>query len=284
MHTIRLGLIGDNIADSKAPLLHEFAGQLHGIDVTYQRLVPRKLGLTAQELLVFCREHDFYGVNVTYPYKQLLATEVTITDESVQALGAINTVLFEPGGPQGFNTDYSGFIAAYCAILGLKPPRRSCILGAGGVGSAVAFALVQLGAQALSLFDLDTARAQALGQALKRKWSGLEVNVTNDINAAVDGAQGILNCTPVGMAGMEHAALVNADQLRGAKWAFDAVYTPEHTAFIENAKAARLATLSGFELFFFQGLHAFRHFTGIDLEQAELRNKLREVLRSGAAS
>ena len=284
MHTIRLGLIGDNIADSKAPLLHEFAGQLHGLDVTYQRLVPRKLGLTAQELLHFCREHDFYGVNVTYPYKQLLASEVTITDESVRALGAINTILFEPGGPQGFNTDYSGFIAAYCATLGLNPPRTSCILGAGGVGSAIAFALVQLGARAISLFDMDIERAQVLEQALKRRAPNVAINVTDNVDAAVDGAEGVLNCTPVGMVGMEADALVSTDQLRSAKWAFDAVYTPERTAFIENAKAARLATLSGFELFFFQGVHAFRHFTGIDLEQADFRNKLREVMRSSASS
>lgn len=283
MHTIRLGLIGDNIADSKAPLLHEFAGQLHGRDVTYQRLVPRKLGLTAQELLLFCREHDFYGVNVTYPYKQLLAKEVTITDESVKALGAINTVLFEPGGPQGFNTDYSGFIAAYCATLGLNPPRSSCILGTGGVGSAIAFALVQLGARTLCLFDKDTERAHTLEQALKRKAPNVEVRVTDNIQAAIDGAEGVLNCTPVGMVGVEGEALVGTDQLRNAKWAFDAVYTPERTTFMENARAARLATLSGFELFFFQGVHAFRHFTGIDLEQADFRNKLREVMRNGAS-
>jgi shikimate dehydrogenase len=283
VHTIRLGLIGDNIADSKAPLLHEFAGQLHGRDVTYQRLVPRKLGLTAQELLLFCREHDFYGVNVTYPYKQLLAKEVTITDESVKALGAINTVLFEPGGPQGFNTDYSGFIAAYCATLGLNPPRSSCILGTGGVGSAIAFALVQLGARTLCLFDKDTERAHTLEQALKRKAPNVEVRVTDNIQAAIDGAEGVLNCTPVGMVGVEGEALVGTDQLRNAKWAFDAVYTPERTTFMENARAARLATLSGFELFFFQGVHAFRHFTGIDLEQADFRNKLREVMRNGAS-
>lgn len=283
MHTIRLGLIGDNIADSKAPLLHEFAGQLHGLDVTYQRLVPHKLGLTAQELLLFCREHDFYGVNVTYPYKQLLAKEVTITDESVKALGAINTVLFEPGGPQGFNTDYSGFIAAYCATLGLNPPRSSCILGTGGVGSAIAFALVQLGARTLCLFDKDTERAHTLEHALKRKAPNVRVRTTDNIQAAIDGADGVLNCTPVGMVGKEGEALVSTKQLSSAKWAFDAVYTPEDTAFMDNAKAAHLATLSGFELFFFQGVHAFRHFTGIDLEQADFRNKLREVMRNGAS-
>lgn len=283
MQTIRLGLIGDNIADSKAPLLHEFAGQLHGLDVTYQRLVPRKLGLSARELLYFCREHDFYGVNVTYPYKQVLIDEVEITDDAVRALGAINTVIFEPGGPQGHNTDYSGFISAYCATLGLNPPRTSCILGTGGVGSAIAFALVQLGARALNLYDVDHERALALESALRERSPQLLIKVADDVAKAIDGADGVLNCTPIGMRGVDGEALVGAGDFAQAHWAFDAVYTPERTAFLEHAKAAGLTTLSGFELFFFQGVHAFRHFTGIDLEQAQFRHQLREVMRDSVA-
>ena len=66
---------------------------------------------------------------------------VTIADPLVRAIGAVNTVVFAEDGPQGFNTDYSGFMAAYRAVFGDKPPGTVCLIGTGGVGKAVAFGL-----------------------------------------------------------------------------------------------------------------------------------------------
>jgi shikimate dehydrogenase len=77
----------------------------------------------------------------------------------------------------------------------------------------------------------------------------------------VPGAGGVVNCTPLGMTGRPGTA-VPADLLGGQAWAFDAVYTPSDTPFLLAARRLGIATLSGYELFFHQGIRAFELFTG----------------------
>jgi shikimate dehydrogenase len=65
-----------------------------------------------------------------------------------------------------------------------------------------------------------------------------------------------------------------AEAMAGAEWAFDAVYTPVDTQFLTDAAAAGLAVISGYELFFFQGVHAWAHFAGLPLDEGALRKAL----------
>ena len=109
--TVRLGLIGDNIAASQSPRLHELAGRLTGADVTYQRLIPRERGQEFEQVFEAARDGGFRGLNITYPYKERVVSLVSIPDPHVAALGACNTVLFTADGPQGYNTDGSGCMA-----------------------------------------------------------------------------------------------------------------------------------------------------------------------------
>ncbi len=70
MTDVRLGLIGDNIARSRSPLLHVEAGRLCGLEVSYERLVPADMGLSFEAVFERCRDGGFSGINVTYPYKE----------------------------------------------------------------------------------------------------------------------------------------------------------------------------------------------------------------------
>ena len=91
--------------------------------------------------------------------------------------------------------------------------------------------------------------------------------------AALDGAAGVVNATPMGMVGHPRSP-VPAALMEGRRWCFDAVYTPMRTPFVESAEAAGVLVLSGFELFFHQGLDAFRLFTGQRIDAPELRAAL----------
>lgn len=269
---LKLGLIGDNIAASKAPLLHRLAGQQTGLAVRYDRLVPREMGEDFEAIFNRCAGRGYRGINVTYPYKERAAGNVTIPDPQVAAIGAVNTVLFEPGGPVGFNTDYSGFIAGYRGRRGDAAPGICCLIGTGGVGRALAFGLVTLGATEIRLVDRDAAKAEALAGDL-RAAGAARVTVEGSAEAAARGADGLLNGTPVGMVGYDGTPLP-AGAMQGAAWAFDAVYTPVDTQFLKDAEAAGLAILSGLELFFWQGVHAWAHFSGRPLDEARLRADL----------
>ncbi len=267
--TVKLGLIGDNIADSKSPRLHELAGDMLGIPTTYDRLVPKTLDLDFGAVFNKARDEGYRGLNITYPYKERVTTRITVDEPQVARLGACNTVLFTENGPKGFNTDWSGFKAAYRGAFGDTPPGVVCMIGAGGVGKAVAFGLLDLGMTELRLVERDLTKAEALADHLRAAEPGLTVTVSSEPSAA-RGAQGLVNCTPVGMVGYGGTPLPR-EFMAGATWAFDAVYTPVDTQFLTEAEAEGLKILSGYELYFYQGLHAISIFHGMDVDEAKLR-------------
>ena len=271
--TVRLGLIGDNIAQSQAPRLHEQAGRMLGIPVSYDRLVPSDMGRDFEAVFALARDRGFRGLNITYPYKERVVPLVAVPDPQVAALGAVNTVLFTPDGPQGHNTDWSGFIAAYRHVLGDRPPGPVCLVGAGGVGKAVAFGLLSLGLEEIALVERDLSKAEALARGLAAASPGLRVRVTGNVADGTGGASGIVNCTPVGMVGHEGTP-VPRPLLRGARWAFDAVYTPVETRFLADAAAEGLTVISGWELYFYQGQHAVSIFHGRGIDERRLRQAL----------
>lgn len=273
MAAIRLGLIGDNIARSQSPRLHVEAGKLCGLDVTYERLIPADLRLSFSEVFDRCATNGYRGINVTYPYKEDVVARLELSDPLIARIGACNTVLFADGTPQGYNTDYSGFVAAFRTTFGNSSPGVVAMAGAGGVGKAIAFALGSLGAHEVRVFDPDTAKAKRLVAILSQACPSLAIAGAESMSEATDGADGFVNCTPLGMSGNPGTPM-EPEHLRGGSWAFDAVYTPVETEFLGIAADAGLRIMSGWELFFYQGLEAFLHFTGAEVDPVALRRVL----------
>jgi shikimate dehydrogenase len=270
---VRLGLIGDNIARSRSPLLHVEAGRLCGIEVSYERLVPADLGLKFEAVFERCRDRGFHGINITYPYKEQVVPLVSVDIPEVSRIGACNTVLFTGPRAIGYNTDHSGFLAAYRNAFGWRDPGTVAMAGAGGVGKAIAFALAELGCRRLRLHDPRRDRAFALAWSIREGVAAMAVEVCASIGEAASDADGVINCTPLGMTGNPGTA-VPARLMAQARWAFDAVYTPVETQFLTDARAAGLEVMSGYELYFHQGVDAFRIFTGREVPQSALRKVL----------
>ena len=273
MPAIRLGLIGDNIAASRSPALHRLAGQMCGLDVGYDLLVPRALGLDFEATFDRARADGYRGLNITFPYKERVLSRVTINEPIVAAIAACNTVSFEASGAIGTNTDYLGFLGAYRANFSDSAPGRVAMAGCGGVGKAIGFALASVDAKALSLFDSDRTKADELARALSGVHRALDVQVAGSIEQACENADGFVNCTPLGMVGYGGSAFPN-DVLDKGSWAFDAVYTPIDTPFLVGARAAGLSTISGYELLLYQGIACFHVFTGHTIDAAALRTAL----------
>jgi shikimate dehydrogenase len=276
MATIRLGLIGDNIRRSQSPLLHRLAGRLCGFDVTYDSLIPADMGLDFDAVFAHCQDNGFRGINITYPYKERVFARLDVGDALVRALGACNIVVFGAGRPAGDNTDYSGFKSAFVETFGKVSPGVVALAGAGGVGKAIGFALADLGARQIRIFDRDPTRCAALRDSLAESSPRVAVHLAASIEEAVESAEGIINATPLGMAGHPGTAIPR-HAIAGQSWAFDAVYTPVDTEFLRDAASAGLATMSGYELFFHQGVDAFRIFTGREVDREALRQALSET-------
>jgi len=270
---IKLGLIGEGISKSSAPRLHEFLGGLHGLPVSYVRIDSGEIpDFDFSKTLETSAESGFRGVNVTHPFKEKVRKLIDVPDPGVARVGAINTVVFDSVPPQGFNTDYSGFYRAFRHRFGEAEPGNVLILGAGGVGKAMAFALARLEASRIWLHDIDASRAEALSRALRD--AGIDATAVSgdDFYSAAQEADGLINGTPVGM--WTHPGNPFPPGLIGRqRWAFDAVYTPLETEFLREAKGKSLDIMSGYDLFLFQGFDAFEIFTGVSVDPTEAMAK-----------
>ena len=168
------GLIGTGIGASLTPALHEREGAEQGLRHVYRRLDLERLGLGVEalpELITAAERVGFAGLNITHPCKQAVIPLLHGLSEDARALGAVNTVVLRDGERIGHNTDWWGFAEGF--KRGLPDAKRDRVvqIGAGGAGSAVAHALLTLGAGRLSVFDTDAARAEAVAAALSRSGS-----------------------------------------------------------------------------------------------------------------
>ncbi|TYL48846.1 shikimate dehydrogenase family protein [Marinomonas sp. IMCC 4694] len=259
---LHIGLIGQAIAASRSPSLHMMLGELKQLPVDYQLQVPEESSAASfNAKLADIRALGFVGTNVTFPYKQIAIDSADEVNDAVKKVGATNTLLLKDGKVCAFNTDYTGFIRGYKGRVGDLPAGKVLMIGAGGVGRAIGFALFEVGATEVLVTDLSEASAQSLVDAINRAGYSARVVAKEDIAAAAADADGLVNCTPVGhlkTPGMPIAA----DLIYGQKWAFDAVYTPMDTEFLVEANRKSLQIVSGFDLFFYQAIDAFEIFTG----------------------
>lgn len=267
MSQILLGLIGDNIAKSRSPDLHRHCGQLLGLDVRYDLFIPPRTGQSFDEVFDEVRNAGLQGVNVTLPYKEKVVSRVQINDPVIARIAAVNTVRFGADGAAGFNTDYTGFMAAYRAAFDQREPGQVMLIGAGGVGKAIGFGLVTLAAENVIVVDKNPATAAALALSLAAAGAGRTKARVGDISE-IGLADGVINCTPLGMHGYPGSP-VPEGAFPNNGWAFDAVYTPMDTPFRAQAEAAGAEFLSGYELFFHQGVQAFEIFTGFRVENLD---------------
>ena len=273
---IKLGLVGDNIAASSSPLLHDTAARRAKINLTYKRLVPAAEGLSFEHLFQRCKDEGYRGLNITYPYKEKAMAHVTQCDPIIREIGAVNTICFDGDQVAGYNTDYTGFMAGYQTTFKSEPTGKTALIGCGGVGRAMAFALLTFQAPAIHLFDRDLDKAQALRRDLMKNADTTEIVVFETPEDAARDCKGILNATPVGMVGYAGCP-VDLSAAPNARWVFDAVYTPLETEFLTQAKTLGLAIMTGWELFFWQGAQAFSIFTGAALNRTHLRDELMAI-------
>lgn len=261
---IKLGLLGNNLGRSRAKNLHELLGQMHGLDVTYEPmdLLHRKKPVSIARELDRCRNEGFRGVNVTHPYKRNAFDHVRTVPGFPKGLTSVNTVLFPEDGTVADNTDFTGCCRAFrCHFGEAFKPGRVLMIGAGGVGVAIAYALKRMGVKELVIHDVkeDLARQLVTQMHICQRESRL---AGPDLAAEMQQADGLINATPIGMFQYPGNAFPE-EGFGNQRWAFDAVYTPQYTQFLKKCGQCGIETLTGFYLFLYQGLDAFERFTSL---------------------
>ncbi|MEV5882190.1 shikimate dehydrogenase [Streptomyces sp. NPDC052020] len=276
-----VGLIGSGIGPSLSPALHEREADRQGLRCLYRLIDIDTLGVPPEavgDLVRAARDLGFDGLNITHPCKQLVLPHLDGLAPQAEALGAVNTVVFDGRRAIGHNTDVTGFAASFARGLPDVPLERVVQLGAGGAGAAVAHATLTLGAGRITVVDALPERAAALAATLERHFgTGRAACATPDRLAELTAAaDGIVHATPTGMAA--HPGLpLPAGLLRPGLWVAEVVYRPLETELLRTARALGCAVLDGGGMAAFQAADAFRLFTGREPDSAGMLADLAEL-------
>ncbi|MBR0666545.1 shikimate dehydrogenase [Roseomonas hellenica] len=273
------GLIGAGIGASLTPAMHEREGAAQGLRLIYRRIDLATLGLgpaALEELLVAAQRFGFAGLNITHPCKQAVIPLLDALSPDARAIGAVNTVVLRDGKRIGHNTDVSGFAEGFRRGLPEVARRQVVQLGAGGAGAAVAHALLGLGVERLVLFDVEPIRAAALASDLAARFGAGRAVTAADLVIAMAEADGLVNCTPIGMAKYPGLPLP-ATLLRPALWVAEIVYFPLETELLRHARERGCRTLDGGGMAVFQAVGAFRLFTGIEPDAVRMQDHFKAL-------
>ena len=269
-----LGLVGAGIGASLSPALHEREADRLGLRCLYATIDLEELELGADavgEVLAAARLAGFDGLNVTHPCKQTVLAHLDDLAPEAAALGAVNTVVLRDGRAVGHNTDASGFAEGFARGLPDADLRRVVLLGAGGAGAAVGHAALALGADHLTVVDVDTGRAAALARSLGARFAPERVGCDRPaaLPALLAGADGLIHATPTGMAA--HPGLpLDPDLLHPGLWVADIVYRPLDTELLACARGAGCRTLDGGRMVVLQAAASFALFTGVEPDRERM--------------
>ena len=281
-----LGLIGSGIGQSLTPAMQEEEARAQGLRLHYQLIdLDRGAGGAAQlpALIAATRTMGFAGLNITYPCKQAVIPLLDGLSDEASAMGAVNTVVFKGGQAIGHNTDGSGWAWGFTRALPQADLARVVLLGSGGAGSAIAHAVLRLGAGRLMLVDTDAARAQALADSLNGRYGDGRVTAGTDAAAVLPGATGLIHATPTGMAKLPGLPL-DAGLLRPDLWVAEIVYFPIETALLKAARAIGCAVSDGGGMAVGQAVGAFELFTGLSADAARVRRHFLQMVAERSAA
>ena len=264
-----LGVIGDPVAHSFSPDMHNAAIQALGVDFCYVafHVLPERVG----EAMTGFRGLDIRGLNVTIPHKLAVMEHMDRISEEALAVGAVNTISNEDGELIGYNTDVYGLLTALERVAGIETfPEHCVVLGAGGVSRAVVYALgSREDVLGLTLLNRTVDRAEALAEDME-KITGTPISVgpmeAGTQARAFEAAGLVVNATSVGMHPNGDASpLLNSKAVHPELVLYDTVFNPLETRLMAEFLAAGAQAYGGLDMLVYQGARSFAIWTGIEL-------------------
>ncbi|MFM7565336.1 MAG: shikimate dehydrogenase family protein [Flavobacteriales bacterium] len=239
------GLLGKTLAHSFSPRFFNDYFKTQRIDAQY-----KALEIEAIEHAVPHLNGSFHGLNVTVPYKETIIPFLDDLSEEAQAIGAVNTIVFQNGKTVGHNTDAFGFQQAIKPFLTFEH-ERALILGTGGSSKAVAYVLRNIGIQV---------------NFLSREKSGANVYPYDSVNDAMLGTcKLIVNCTPLGMfPNIDACPLPSFQGIGPSHLIVDLIYNPQETLLLKEAKSLGAVTLNGLPMLKAQALKSWELWNQFD--------------------
>ena len=241
----QFAVIGDPVAHSLSPNLHQEVYQQLGLDASFE-----KIHVKPENLHSFMSSNELNGFNVTIPHKQSVIPFLDELDEAAQTIGAVNCV----HNGKGYNTDWIGFVKAM-ETNEIKLEGKNCtILGAGGAARAIAYAFIQSNVKSVSIVNRSQENADQLSHWIQNN-SDIPVNTqTPEHFNTLAREHLIINCTPVGMFPHINALPMTKDDLSKNQILIDTIYNPIETEWFKRGKKQGAKVVGGLDMFIAQGL------------------------------
>jgi 3-dehydroquinate dehydratase / shikimate dehydrogenase len=258
------GVIGDPIAHSLSPLMHNAAFAKGHKDAIYVPFHVRDLA----DFIAAIERFQIAGFSVTLPHKERILAHLDRSDPLAAEIGAVNTVVVHAGKLYGYNTDFIGVLRAIERRLPLTS-SSVLLVGAGGSARAAALALSRAGA-AVSIWARRPQRARALARAV----GGEAVNRREIARRSFDA---ILNCTPVGMYPYGGSPLESREL--NCRLVMDLIYRPLKTELMRRAERRGIETISGVDMFVAQGVAQWELWMGERAPEPVMRRAVLAALQ-----
>jgi shikimate dehydrogenase len=255
-----LGVIGDPVEHSFSPIMHNAAIAHFGLDYVYLPLPVKvndlKIALAGFEAI------NLVGFSITIPHKQAIVPLLSTITPEAEMVGAVNTVWHTDRGWQGTNTDVEGFIAPLKTLSRNWQQVTPVVLGNGGASRAVITGLAQLGCSEIHLVGRDRdklARFYQSWQDIPQITSILKIHHWDNLPALLPAAELLVNTTPVGMYPHVNDSPVDESLIKKLPpnaIAYDLIYTPNPTRFLQLARQQGASAIDGLEMLVCQGAAA----------------------------
>jgi shikimate dehydrogenase len=271
--TRKAAVIGKPISHSLSPSIFGFlANRLDVTDLDYsaKEIAPEQL---AQFVEQFRRESDGVGFNVTIPHKESILPLLNDIAIEAQAIGAVNVVHRTQTGLKGYNTDVYGILRTFEKHRVSIAGKNAVIIGAGGAARAVAYALGMENTARVLLLAPNQERAQALISAIQphfknsrfescKDWSSLKSETWSLIAQSTPLGMSTQPRTREGVLASDYFSALQGLKFSPGAWAFDLIYRPEWTPFLEQAKRQGLLPIGGLDMLIEQALETWRIWFG----------------------
>ncbi|WP_373526451.1 shikimate dehydrogenase [Nostoc sp.] len=281
-----LGVIGHPVEHSLSPLMHNAAIAHLGLDYVYLPfpIAPENLEIAIAGFAAI----DVVGFNVTIPHKQAIIPLLSEITPVAQAIGAVNTVSRQDNRWIGTNTDIEGFIAPLQTTYKQDWSQKvAVILGNGGAARAVVAGCHQLGFAKIYVLGRNAEKLQAFCDS----WSNspieenLQVGTWDELAKLIPQADLLVNTTPIGMYPKVNESPLSGEEIANLPTgaiAYDLIYIPKPTQFLEQAEKQGAIAIDGLEMLVQQGVAALKIWLQQETIPVEvMRQTLREHLGLG---
>lgn len=278
------GLIGNPVEHTLSPIIHNTLAEDLGIDMAYVPFLVEVGQLSCAAKGAYAL--NLLGCNVTVPYKNDIISELMEIDELAAKIGAVNTLVRVEGGFKGYNTDMTGLLRAMKSDNVTLEGEDVIILGAGGVGRAVAYMCAAYGAKKIYLLNRTLDKAQMVAQEVNENTGRdcVEALRLSDYQTLEVKKYVVIQCTSIGMYPKSEEVVIDDEAFYDlVKVGYDLIYTPWETQFMSKVKAHGAEAYNGLKMLLYQGVEAFELWNGCKVPD-ESAYKVYELMKVAVTS